>query len=85
VLEVTRYPEIRFESTSVSRETRQVVGRLTLHGVTREVRFSWKEEGGARVAEVRLDQREWDIRPYRAFMGALKLQPEVRVRVRLVP
>jgi polyisoprenoid-binding protein YceI len=82
VLEAERHPDIRFDSTLI--QGKQVTGLLTLHGVTRELRFNWWEEEGARVAELRLDQREWGIRPYRALMGALKLQPEVRIRIRLV-
>ena len=35
VLEVSRFPEARFESTSI--DAASVRGRLTLHGVTREL------------------------------------------------
>jgi polyisoprenoid-binding protein YceI len=81
VLQTQRYPEILFESTRITPQ--EVIGQLTLHGVTREVRFAWREEGEARVAEVRLDQRTWGIVPFHAMMGALRLKPEVHVRVRL--
>ena len=83
VLEAERYPTLRFDSTAI--EGGQVTGQLTVHGVTRTLRFPFTEEAGARVAEVRLDQREWGIRPYRAMLGALKVKPEVRVHVRLWP
>jgi hypothetical protein len=81
VLRTERYPDIRFESTRIT--PNEVVGLLTLHGVAREVCLQWREEAGARVAQVRLDLREWGIQPFHAMLGALRLKPEVQVRVRL--
>ena len=72
-----KYPTIRFVSTEVTATT--LVGQLTLHGRTAEVR-------GARqgtTAEFRLDQRRFGITPYSALLGALKVKPEVIVRVKL--
>ena len=73
VLETQRYGVIRFVSTEVTEQT--VVGQLTLHGQTHEVR-------GARsgnTVEFRIDQRTFGIRPFSAMFGALKVKPEVVV------
>lgn len=77
VLQVSRYPSIKFSATKVS-ET-EVVGQLTLHGQTHEVRG--KRSGD--TAEFRLDQRTFGIKPYSAMLGALKVKPEILVKVKL--
>ena len=77
VLETKKYPEIQFTSTEVNETA--VVGKLTLHGQTREIR-------GARsgnTVEFRIDQRTFGIKPYSAMLGALKVKPEVVVRVKV--
>lgn len=81
VLNSAKFISIVFESTSVSDTA--VTGKLTLHGVTREIRLAVRQEGARRVGEVRLDQREFGIKPYSALLGALKIQPEVLVRISL--
>jgi polyisoprenoid-binding protein YceI len=79
VLEARRYPEIRFEATAIT--DAQVAGRLTLHGRTKEVIGTRKDAGGKKVAEFRIDQRDFGIKPYSAMLGTLKIKPEVVVRV----
>lgn len=81
VLHSGKYNSVVFESSAVS--DTEVTGRLTLHGVTREIRLSVHDEPGRRVGELRLDQRHFNIKPYTALLGALKVQPEVLVRVSL--
>ena len=83
ILEAKRFPQIRFASTSVEREGEgyRVRGDLTLRGVTRAIGFTTRVENGAKVAEVTLHQPDFGIKPYRAMLGTLKLQPDVRVRV----
>lgn len=75
VLETSRFPTIEFVSTGVM--DTEVVGVLTLHGQTHEVRG--RRSGTS--AEFRLDQRRFGIKPYSAMLGALKIKPEVVVRV----
>lgn len=81
VLHSGKFGSVVFESTSMS--DTEVRGRLSLHGVTREIRIPTRQEDGRRVGEVRLDQRDFNIKPFAALLGALKVQPEVLVRVSL--
>lgn len=79
VLHVARHQEISFESTEASASLLR--GRLTLHGQTRALAVPLREEGGWLAGEVRLDQREFGIKPFSAMLGALRIRPEVLVRL----
>lgn len=75
------HPEIRFSSTSVTgpAESAVVEGDLTIRGETEPVTVSVeltddRVRGSATVAQTR-----WGIRPYSAFLGALKVADEVGV------
>lgn len=81
VLQPALHGELRFEGHRV--EPGLLRGVLTLHGQMAELDVPIRREGSDWIAEVRLDQRGWGIRPYRAMMGALKVQPEVLVRARV--
>jgi polyisoprenoid-binding protein YceI len=81
VLDTRRYPSIRFRSTSITDTA--VEGELTLHGTTRAVRGTRRDDASHRVAEVRFDQRDFGIKPFSAMLGTLKIKPEVVVEVRL--
>ncbi len=78
VLEAAKFPQVRFESTRVT--ATEVIGQLTLHGVTREIRCSRAADG---LVEARFDQRDFGIKAYTAMFGTLKVKPEVVVTVRL--
>jgi polyisoprenoid-binding protein YceI len=77
VLDVKRYPAITFVSTKVSDS--ELVGQLTLHGTTREVRG--RRSGD--TAEFSLDQRDFGIKPFSAMLGSLKVKPVVTVKITL--
>lgn len=83
VLDVRRFPEIRFASTAVTARGAEadVAGRLELHGTSRPLLAVVRRAGERRVAEVRLRQPDFGIRPYTALFGAIKVKPEVVVRV----
>lgn len=76
-LEVKKHPLITFTSTSLT-ET-EVVGRLTVRGVTRDVRG--RRTGNS--AEFQLDQRDFGMKPFSAMLGTLKVKPNVVVKVTL--
>jgi len=85
VLHVRKHPTIRFESRRVERTDAgaRVSGELTLHGVTRPLTVQARREGDAWVVETTLHQPDWGIKPFRAALGALKVKPDVRVRLRV--
>lgn len=87
VLQTRRFPVISFESTAVSAPEEggagEVRGALTLHGVEREICVSVEADAEASVARVRLHQPDFDIAPFRALMGALKIKPDVEIELRL--
>lgn len=77
VLAAAKHPQVTFASTQVT--PTEVIGQLTLHGVTKEIRC--KRTGDS--VEARLDQRDFGIKPYSAMFGTLKVKPEVVVTVAL--
>lgn len=83
VLQSDRHPEILFESTRLERRGAlwRVAGLLRLRGVSRALEATVAEEGGLRVAEVRLSTPDFGIEPYRGLAGALRVRPEVLIRL----
>jgi polyisoprenoid-binding protein YceI len=83
VLRASRFPEIRFASTAVSARDggHDVRGALTLAGTTRELSLAVRRRADRLETEVALRQPEFGIRPYSAMFGAIRVKPEVRVRV----
>lgn len=77
VLHSAKFPQIRFEATAVS--DTEIAGRLTLHGVTKDIRLGRK----GNVIEYALDQRDFGIKPYSAMLGTLKVKPVVNVQITL--
>lgn len=82
-LETRKYSTIKFQSTSVTRDgdRADVDGDLTLHGVTSPISVQARDDGKCWNAEVTLDQRKFNIKPFSAMMGALKVKPEVKVHI----
>lgn len=85
VLDTRRHPKIRFTSTRVERigDGWRVEGDLELGGATRPIRLRAAAEGDLLVIEHTLHQPDWGIRPYRAALGTLRVQADVKVRVSL--
>ena len=85
VLKSRRFPEAIFESSSVQKEAEhyRVIGNLTLHGRTERLSVVVREEEDNWVCEVPIQQPDFGIKPFSAALGALKVKPEVRVRVTL--
>lgn len=82
-----RSQPIRFRSSEVrplsSDAGWEVRGELTLTGRTVAVTVPVRREPDALVGEVTLHQPDFGIKPYSAMLGALKVRPDVRVRVRM--
>ncbi len=85
VLHVKRHPEIAFRSTKVEGEgdERRIEGTLTLHGKQRSLRCVARRRDGFWSTELDLHQPDHGIKPFSAMLGALKVQPVVKVRVRV--
>jgi polyisoprenoid-binding protein YceI len=74
---------IRFRSRElrlVGSRRLTVVGELSMAGRARPITAQLAvEDGGAVSGTIPLTQSDWDIRPYRGLMGALKVRDEVEV------
>jgi polyisoprenoid-binding protein YceI len=87
VLVVQRYPEIRFVGElqpvegAAPRGAQTITGELTLHGRSRALSLRGEPHDGLLIVETTLYQPDYGIKPYSALLGALKIRPEVRVRL----
>ena len=73
---------IKFSSSSVqvAGDKLTVQGDLTIAGSTKPARFELALAEGGRVrGTLPITQSEWGIKPYRAFMGALKVRDTIEV------
>jgi polyisoprenoid-binding protein YceI len=85
VLDAGKFPEIRFRSTRVADVENgfDVTGRLALHGHEREVAVPLRRRDDRYEATVTIHQPDFGIVPYAAMLGALRVKPDVVVRVSL--
>jgi hypothetical protein len=83
VLEANTHPEIRFVSSTVQekRGAYQLKGTLSLHGKQRTIAIPVRATDGVYVAEARIHQFDYGIRPYTALFGTLKVKADVTVRL----
>lgn len=82
VLGADRNPEVTFHATGIERGSDgwQVTGELTLAGTHRPVRLQVSEVSPDRYrATGSIVQSDFGIKPYSAFMGALKVRDAVEV------
>jgi polyisoprenoid-binding protein YceI len=81
ILNAERHPTIAFRSTRVggSAGSFTIEGDLTIVGVTRPVLVSGGLTDGRASGRATVVQSRWGIRPYSAFLGALKLKDEIGV------
>lgn len=56
-------------------------GALSIRGHERTLSVPLRREGDRAVVQLRLHQPDFGIRPYSALFGALKVQPDVEVRL----
>jgi YceI-like domain len=86
VLETQKYPMISFHSTAVEKagdHQYRVSGRLDLHGVIRMLNCTVAQKSGWAETTVSVHQPDFNITPYRAFLGTLRVKPGVRVEMRV--
>lgn len=85
VLETGKFPELKFESTSVngSGTNFNVAGNMTIRGTTRPVNVALAVNGSQVTATTAISQRDFGIKPYSAMMGAIKLRDDVNFELTL--
>ena len=82
LLDTAEHPTITFRSTSVvgTPQAFEITGDLTIKGRTHPVTVRGKGNGGNLLRGwATVTQSTWGIKPYTAFLGALRLADEVRV------
>jgi polyisoprenoid-binding protein YceI len=79
VLQVNKFPELTFESTSVSGSAPNfnVAGNMTVRGTTRPVNVALNVNGTQVNARTSISQKDFGIKPFSAMMGAIKLRDDV--------
>lgn len=87
VLDTAKFPTIEFKSTSVvavGTDRWTASGRLTIHGVTRDVSFPVTKSGGLYRGETRILQRDFGITPIRIAGGTVSVKDEIRIEFEVV-
>jgi polyisoprenoid-binding protein YceI len=81
LLDSTTHPKVTFSSTSVTGSARSatVVGDLTVRGETQPVTVSAELVDDRVRGSATVTQTRWGIKPYTAFLGALKVADDVGV------
>lgn len=84
VLETTKYQEARVQGRyELSGERASVHAELELRGRTLPLDFVAARDGGVLRARIELVPSRFGIKPYRAFLGALRLRDHVEVIVEI--
>ena len=83
VLETSKFPELKFESTSVSgsEPNFKAAGNMTIKGTTRPVNVDLNINGSTVTARTSISQKDFGIKPFSAMMGAIKLRDDVDFEV----
>lgn len=88
VLDVERYPEIRFQSSRVQPSGGQnyrVTGTLDLHGVSRELSFDVTGSPDHYHGKARFKQTDFNIKPVSGGGGAVKVKDELELEFDVYP
>src|SRR5207248_894493 len=87
VLDSEKFPEIRFQSTSVERLGEgkwAILGDLTIRGETRPVKVRVEGQNGHYRGIVELKQKDFGITPVTVAGGTVKVKNELRVEFDIV-
>jgi hypothetical protein len=81
VLRTPRHPTARFEGRAVPAADLgyTVSGHLHLAGRSAPLSFEVRPDGGRYRASFELRPSRWGIAPYKALMGAIRLQDRIRI------
>ena len=83
VLHPRKHRSIEFESSEVVSEGKgyRIKGELTLHGVTRPISAKVNPAGGRWGTRLTINQPDYDIEPFSAMLGTLRVKPKLRVQL----
>lgn len=84
VLHTHRYPEATFDADLRTLDDGAVVGELELHGEEREVRSVVEDINGHLRVSVRVHQPDFNITPFTAMFGTLRVREDVVIQVELL-
>jgi polyisoprenoid-binding protein YceI len=81
--DVLKKKDIKFTSSSCESagDGLKVSGDLEMGGKSQPVSFDLSESDGTLTGSATVKQSDWDIKPYSALFGALKVNDEVKVVV----
>jgi polyisoprenoid-binding protein YceI len=81
--DVLKKKDIKFTSSSCESagDGLKISGDLEMGGKTQPVSFDLSESDGTLTGSAAVKQSDWDIKPYSALFGALKVNDEVKVVV----
>ncbi|MFP1624719.1 YceI family protein [Streptomyces sp. 5K101] len=82
LLHTAQHPTITFRSTGITGtpDDFEITGDLTIKGLTRPVTVHGGSDGDGQVCGwATVSQSTWGIKPYTAFLGALKVADDVRI------
>jgi polyisoprenoid-binding protein YceI len=85
VLQTSRHPELKFESTSVSgsEPNFNVAGNMTIMGTTRPVNVALAVSGSDVTGTTSISQKDFGIKPFSAMLGAIKLRDDVEFELQV--
>lgn len=83
VLDVAKFPQIRFVSTGISGDMEkafQVAGSLTVRGIAKPVTLFVRRTGSGYEGETRFPMTAFGIKPPKAVLGAVGTKDEMTIR-----
>ena len=82
VLHIRKHPEVTFEGRVTSRPANrvQVDGKFHLHGRQQALGIETIVEQGRARGKITLQPSRWGIPPFKALLGAIRLQDRVEIR-----
>lgn len=85
VLHADKFPDIYFMGTELTPDETgfRVAGKLHLHGTQFPLTLGSHPEGEKQIVEVELHQPDFGIKPYSAMLGAIKIKPNIGIRVEM--
>lgn len=85
VLNTDEFPKIYFRSKDISNENNKLIitGKLTICGVTRLIVLPVQILKDNYALDITLNQKDFGITPFSALWGAIKIKPEIKIKLNL--